>query len=153
MTEFAPVDFVTITGEAPPGIFARDVPFNETSYFQATLAVASCGVAFHFLTDSEYATFQANGRLPPFTVDCNRTQVVIQTPIRHMVTVYSPSSGGANLSYEINVEFFGEHHPYALLSIPGALLGIGATISIAATMLSRGTAKLSAEYPKLQQRK
>jgi hypothetical protein len=153
VTVLGTVDSVTITGDAPPGTAAREVPFNETSYFRAALSVPSCGVSFFLLTDPQYATYQSSGRLPPSTFDCNQTLAFIRAPIGHMVTVSNAKPGVANQSYEITVEFFGEQHPYAILSIPGALLGLGATISIAGTMLSRGAAKLSEDYTQLKKRK
>ena len=140
------VDIAVVAGEAPPGTTSREVPLNETSFFRATLAVSACGVAFHLLTDADYATFLADGRLPPTTLDCNQTQALVRSRIGHMAIVYVVSPGTSNLSYSITVEFFAERHPYALLSIPGTLLGLSSTIWIAATMFRRGTEKLAAEY-------
>ena len=147
VSEVGTVDLIFVTGEASPGTAAREVPFNETPFFRATLTVAPCGVGFHLLSDADYATFLSNGRLPPTTIDCNRTQAVIRSRISHMVTVYNGNPRPSNVSYEIGVEFFAEEHPYALLSIPGSLLGLGSTIAIAMTMLQRGTDKLAGDYP------
>ena len=146
------VDIVVVTGEAPPGTASREIPLNETPFFRATLAVGSCGVAFHLLTDADFAAFLADGRLPPATLNCSRTQALVRSPVGHMVTVYNVNPGTANLSYSIAVEFFAERHPYALLSIPSAFLGLGSTIWIATTMFRRGTEKLAAEYTGLPER-
>ncbi len=142
----AVVDVVPVTGEAPPGTAEREVPLNLTSFFRARLAVPSCGVEFHLLTDSEYEAFLANRRLPPPTLDCNRTEALLRSRVGHMVTVYTAPSSAPNVPYEIIATFFGEGHPYAWLSVPGALLGIGSTIAIAMTMMNRQTAKLAGEF-------
>ena len=142
----AVVDVIPVIGQAPPGTAEVEVPLNLTPFFRAKLAVQSCGVEFHLLVDSEYETFLANGRLPPPTLDCNRTEVVLRSRVGHMVTVYNAPTSAPNVSYEITVSFFGEEHPYAWLSVPGALLGIGSTLAIAVTVMNRQTATLAAEF-------
>lgn len=149
----AVVDLVAVTGEAPPGMAERDVPLNLTSFFRATLTVQSCGVAFHLLTDPEYDAFLAYGRLPPPTLDCTQAEAVIRSRVGHMVTVYRAPSNASNVPYTITAALFAERHPYALLSVPGAILAMAATVWIAIRVMNRGTEKLVAESRERQRQR
>lgn len=140
------VSVVNVAGEAPSGRADRTVPLNLTPFFTATLAVSSCSVAFHLLTDADYDLYVTNGRLPPVTLDCNVTEAVMRTRIGHMVTVSSELPNATGVPYVITAAFYAERLPYAALAIPGAVLAIGTTIWIAITFLTRGTEKLVAEF-------
>jgi len=140
------VGSVSAEGEAPPGTAEADLPFDATSFFRATLTIQSCDVAFHLLTDAEYARFLANGQLSMPNLDCHRTQALIRSPIRHLVTVNRAEPSTSNVSYSITATLFAEHHPYALLAFPGAFLSLGAVIWIGITAMNRGTEKLIAEF-------
>jgi len=143
---------VPVIGEAPSGTAELDVPLNLTSFFRAQLVVPSCGVDFHLLSDAQYQAFLRDGQLPLPTLDCDRTEALIRYRVGHMVTVYNAPASAPNVPYEITATFFAEAHPYAWLSVPGAILGVGAAIWIAMTLMTRETQKLAAELRQHQRK-
>ncbi|HEX9341623.1 MAG TPA: hypothetical protein VF992_10725 [Thermoplasmata archaeon] len=129
-------------GDAGPGISEREVAFRATPLFRASLVTAPCGVEFYLLSDAAYQAYQSDGSLPPSTLDCNRTEALVQYRVGHLVTNYSASPAASNVTFAITVAFLGPRAPYALLSIPGAGLALGVTIWISMTAMARGTDRL-----------
>gem|GEM_PF-4042639 len=151
LSHFGIEGVIVVTGEAPYGTAERTVSLTLTTYFRATLAVESCRVAFYLLTDSDYELYLTNGRLPPPSLDCNQTEAVVEARIGHMVTVSSELPNSTTVPYVITATFYAEQLPYAALSIPGAILAIGATVWIAVTMLTRGAERLVMEFRERKQ--
>ena len=130
-------------GEVAPGISEREVPFRVTPMFRASLVVAVCGVDFHLLNDSEYTTYAQDGSLPVATLDCNRTEAIVHDRVGRMVTVFGATPGTPNVTFGISVAFIGTRTPYAILSVPGAGIGLAVTIWVSMTMMARGTDRLA----------
>lgn len=141
------VTVTTVVGEAPPGTSESAVDLRLTPIIQVTLTVDRCGPQFFLLTDVQYEDWMLFGRLPPPTLTCTQLESLLTERIGYLVTVYLTSPGAPGVPYSIIVAFWGERHPYALLSIPGAALSLGATVWIALTMFARGTEKLLRTRP------
>jgi len=140
------------TGDAAPGITEREVAFRVAPLFDASLVSGMCGVEFHLLNDSAYQTFQADRSLPPPTLDCNRTEAVVEGSVGHLVINNTAPPGNPNSSYLISVVFRGPRAPYAILSVPGASLALAVTIWMSMTIMPRGTDRLI-EYARLEREK
>lgn len=144
------VDGTAISVDAPPGTADSLVPFNVTPLFRASFVFGPCGVELYLLSDAEYADYVGLGRLPSPTLDCNRTDALLQFAVRHLVTY---NSGAANASLGVSAAFLGFVAPYALLSIPGTVLALVATVWISITMLGRGMDEIREDLRRIQREK
>jgi len=144
-SETGVVDVAVITGDAPPGTAERLVPLNRTSAFEAVLA-AECGVEFYLLDDSHYAAYHNGGALPAPAMNCSNNEVFLQAPVGHLVTVYNAPPTAANISYAISASLVGTRTPFALLSIPGALIAFAGVVWIATGYLADETDRIRKKY-------